>query len=182
MKIPIALPRKQGLLGQSETDNQLTFSMIYDRYAAALLGVIHKIIPEKAEAVSLLETTFSRVRSELPQFKPTKQPLFIWLLQIARCTALEALKERSTAPRPTLQLTETGQVVRPMWGESKAAVLDEYPAIVFAETQQKQLLDMVLFKNCTPEEAARSLGIPVETVRQQLRLAMQQVRNTAKAS
>ena len=181
MRIPITLSRKEGLLGQSESDNQLTFSAIYDRYAAVLLGVINKIIPETAEAVLLLEATFSKVRYELPQFKPTKQPLFVWLLQIARCTALDALKERTSVSRPTLQLTEAGQVVRPMWGESKAAVLTILPTNA-VESQQKQLLDMVLFKNCTPEEAARSLGIPVETVRQQLRMAMQQVRNTAKAS
>lgn len=181
MKIPITLPRKQGLLGQSEADNQLTLSAVYDRYAAALLGVITKIISDKAEAVLLLETTFSRIRSELPYFKPTKQPLFVWLLQIARCTALDALKERTPVSRPALQLTKTGQVIRPLWGENKATAPGPQSTISL-DPQQNQLLDMILFKNCTPEEAAQSLGIPVETVRQQLRLAMQQVQSRKKAS
>ncbi|GAB4028872.1 RNA polymerase sigma factor [Spirosoma gilvum] len=181
MKTFVSSSIKQGLIGPAEGLNQLVFADIYDRYAAILLGVITKIIPEKAEAVSLLETTFSKVRSELPQFKPSKQPLFVWLLQIARCTALDALKERRQAAVPVLQLTEQGSVVRPMWGKSNQTVLTR-PQTRSAEGQQKQLLDMVLFRNCTPQEAAMSLGIPVETVRQQLRLAMQQVRKAGKKS
>ena len=106
---------------------------------------------------------------------PKYQPLFVWLLQITRRTATDALKERKRGTGTELQLTESGKVISPNWQKSVPAP----PVVVLtnsANAQQKELLDSVLFKNCTPEEAALSVGIPIEQARQQLRLAMQQLR------
>ena len=157
--------------------NQLDFSTLYDQYAPALLGIIMKMISDKTEADSLLETTFRKVRSEMGSFKPEKQPVFAWLLNIARCTALEALNNRRQLPAPVIQLTTTGNVIALHKNSTPEPI--GFVATV-TDPRLSELLDWVLFKNCTPEEAAVSVGLPVETVRQQLRLAMQQLRNSAK--
>ncbi|GAB4011813.1 hypothetical protein GCM10028808_26310 [Spirosoma migulaei] len=168
------------LVSNLKANNQLAFSKLYDQYAAILLGVITKIITDKTEAVVLLETTFRRIRLQLDQFRPDKQPLFLWLLQIARTTALDALKERQQVKAVVLQLAESGKVVSPVWQKTTStSSIDNHTDSV--DPQLKALLDAILFKNCTPEEAASSLGLPVETVRQQLRIAMQQLRTISKA-
>lgn len=175
MNTPNSALEEQELLGGLKANNQLAFSTLYDRYAAILLGIITKIISDKTEAITLLETTFTRIREQIDEFRPGKQPLFLWLFQIARTTAQEALKERQKAKAVSIQLTGDGKVIRPDWTQNRSKA-----GIEPAEPQWKTFIEAILFKNCTPEEAATSVGLPVETVRQQLRFAMQQLRNTPK--
>lgn len=158
----------------------LDFSALYDRYAAILLGIITRIVSDKDMAIELLATTFSKARSEINTYRPEKQPVFTWLLIIARCTAQNALREKKQASTSTraIQLTSTGKVIPLPTNVPEAFITLPTDSI---NPKLTQLLHSVLFKNCTPEEAARSLDLPVETARQLLRQAMQQLRTTRQA-
>lgn len=160
-----------------KAQNPPAFLALYDQYASVLLGVITKIIHDENEAAKLLETTFIKVHSQIDEFQPEKQPLFVWLLKIARCTALDALKQRKIIKPSAFQLTSSGKVIVANSQNNSKAILVDTPT-QDANFQLNELLDKVLFENCTPEEAANSLGIPVELARQQLRVAMQQLRTS----
>lgn len=160
-------------LADLKANNASAFAALYDQYASILLGVITKIIHDEQEALSLLETTFKKVRTRIKEFQPGKQPLFVWLLIIARCTAIDALMSRKAVKASTLRVTTSGRVVLSSSQQTNTPV---HPS----DLQRKALVDAVLFKNCTPEEAAVSLDIPTEIARQQLRLAMQQFRTSLK--
>ncbi len=177
MSQPVGAFQKFDLFDGREAQRKLDFSTLYDRYAPALLGVITQIVTDKTEAVGLLEQTFIKVRSELSQCKPEQKPLFAWLLGIARCTALEAVRQRKQSPTPVFKLTSTGQVV-----VLPTRIIASQPSLCTdgVNANWKEFLDAVLFNNCTPEEAAVTVGIPAETARQQLRLAMQQLRSQTK--
>lgn len=175
MRNPDSSLQKQEIVGRLDVNHQLTFSELYDQYAPVLLGVISRILADKTEALSALEVAFLRIQREMDQFQPQKQPLFVWLLQIARRTAVDALNQRSQSRPDSLQLTETGRVLN-LSGQPATPVLSVVLADDSAGAQQKALLDSVLFKNCTPEEAALTVGISVEQARQQLRQAVQQLR------
>ncbi len=157
--------------------DQLDFSILYDRYAPVLLGVIMKIISDKTEALAILETTFTKVLSEIGMFNADKQPVFVWLLTIARSAASDALNARKQVLIPVFQLTTSGNVITSP--TSVVSLVTGFGANS-PSGQLKELLDSVLFKNCTPEEAATSVGIPVDMARRQLRLAMQQLRTLHK--
>ncbi|AUD04286.1 RNA polymerase sigma factor [Spirosoma pollinicola] len=173
MSQPVDIRQDSDLPDEWNAQSRLDFSTLYDRYAPVLLGVITRIVTDKTEAVSLLEQTFIQVRSELVQFQSEKKPLFIWLLGIARCTALEAVGQRKQIQMPVLQLKSTGQVVAL---PTSAVTHQTGFCIDSTDANLKELLDSVLFKNCTPEEAAATIGVPVDTARQQLRLAIQKLR------
>ncbi|WP_020605049.1 RNA polymerase sigma factor [Spirosoma spitsbergense] len=162
------LPSPESAGGEKAID-KATFSALYDRYAPILLGVITNIISDKAASVVVLEDAFLAIHAQLDQFQPGKQPLFTWLLHITRHTAIDALNKRRQLLPDNLTLSETGRIVRP----------SEHS--VPADAPQTALLDSVLFKNCTPEEAALSLNIPVEQAQQQLRLAVQNLRQRTDA-
>ena len=168
--------QKSEVFGGRTSTKQVDFSALYDRYAPALLGIITRIISDEKEAVKLLEVTFTKVWSEIDQFKPEKQPIFTWLLTIARTTALNALDNRRKTETPVFQLTETGKVV-PLQKDSTPA-----PVGFSRDSTDPRLTELftsVLFKNCLPEEAAASIGMPIESARQELRLAMQQLRSSS---
>ncbi len=117
----------------------------------------------------MLEDAFTAIHAQLDKFQPGKQSLFTWLLHITRTTAIDALRKRRQTLPGNLKLAKTGEVIQ----------LTEH--ITPADAQQTALLDAVLFKNCTPQEAALSLGIPVEQAQQQLRLAVQNLRQRTDA-
>lgn len=154
--------------GGSVAIDQVTFSQIYDQYAPALLGVITAIVRNEDEAVRLLEITFEQVCSRFEQFQPGRQPLFVWLLSIARSTALEAMKAPKKSDPLLPQFASIGN-------KPDVAVTDAQNA---ALSPTNKLINAVLFENCTPEEAVLAIGLPVETARQQLRLTMQQLRTS----
>ena len=166
-RLPIAsnpLLPTQETTGDEKVTEQAIFSELYDRYAPVLLGVITKVVPDKATSVLALENTFSTIHAQVDQFPSSGRPLFTWLLTIARHTAIEVLKTKQSGTPATLKLSETGRVSLPT--NHTLPVADK----------QTAMLDSVLFKNCTPEEAALSLNIPAEQARQQLRLAIQKLR------
>ena len=178
MKHPSYSQLNSDLSGGDPVPNQLDFFDLYDRYAPILLGTIKKIISDEVEAVAVLEKTFIKVRAEMSQFRPGQKPIFSWLLTIARCAASDALSERRQPPTPVLQFTANGKIVAlPI--EKVTPPVSSITGVI--APQLKKLLDSVLYQNCTPEEGAVSMGIPVETARQQLRLALQQLRTLPKA-
>ncbi len=157
------------------TIDQATFSQLYDQYAPALLGVITAIVQNEAEATRLLEATFLRICSQFGQFSPKRQPLFVWLVSIARATALDAVKDQKGSTPSIVKLSDGGKVITDVFTriDSSTAVPDPPYRI---SSPLNELLDAVFFQNCTPEEAASVIGLPVATARQQLRLAMQSLR------
>lgn len=164
---------KSDVSGEHTVTKQINFSALYDRYAPALLGIITRIISDEKEAVKLLEVTFTKVWSEMDQYKPEKQPIFAWLLTIARNTALEAINNRQQPETPVFQLTEMGTVV-PLQKDSTPA-----PTGFSSDSTEPRLTELfnsILFKNCLPGQTSGSIGMPVESVRQELRRAMQQLR------
>ena len=155
------------LLSRLKAGNRLAFSELYDRYASTLLGVITRIIKNEAEAIEALEKTFIAIRSQADQFQTTQQPLFVWLLGIARSVASDTLKKRSARKALPNHLTLSDQLVV----TKPPTVQITIPPNTPTNFPLHDLLNAVVFKNCTPEEAAASLGIPAEAARQQLRLA-----------
>ncbi|GAB3640730.1 RNA polymerase sigma factor [Spirosoma arcticum] len=154
--------------------DQITFFQLYDQYAPVLLGVITAIVNDKDEAVRVLEVTFTKIRSQFGQFK-SHQPLFVWLLSIARATASDANKNLVKPDLPVLHRSSTGKVDA-FVNSSTTTVIPGAQIPVLSPTYD--LLNTIIYKNCTLEEAVSNMGTPVETARQQLRLAMQQLRSS----
>lgn len=164
--------------GESAAVDPVAFFQLYDQYAPLLLGIITAIVSDESEAVRLLEVTFVKIRSRFGQARPLSQSLFIWLLSIARSTALESVdsKEKKISAVPSVfRLTNSGQVLTNSSNQTSfiTTVGNIRPPV---PSSSNALLDAVLFKNCIPEEAVLTTGLPAETARQQLRQAMQQLR------
>ena len=93
----------------NHTKAQVPLAAIYDRYAAALLGVILDIVGDQSEALTVLEHTFTQFYAQLSQAKPSKMPVFVQLLTLARSLATEARKRLK--PGLAQALTDTGQAI-----------------------------------------------------------------------
>lgn len=179
MSQPDFAPIEPGFVSSLKAGDAAAFARLYDRYAGTLLGIITKIVDSEAQAIASLEQTFVYIRSEIEQFQPDRQSLFVWLVFRARRSAIETLNKCETPANADLSLTETGKVIpfNPLRNRPPAAAGS---ADMSPKQSLTKLVDAVLFGNCTPEEAAQSVGLPAGTARQQLRSAMQHLQNITK--
>lgn len=159
-------PSEAELIHALKTGQSDAFACVYDQFAPVLLGIIIRTIDDPRRAELVLAETFTTIRSEVSRC-PSNQPLFLWLFDITRRTAANALANAPTISPSAVQLTLSGRV---MAGTDR-------PAFVQSSTDAKQrLLNAVLFERCTPQEASQAAGLSIEKARQHLRQAFLQLR------
>jgi DNA-directed RNA polymerase specialized sigma24 family protein len=66
------------------------FSMLYDKYAAALFGFIARMAEEKA-AENILQQTFAEVWNNRKTLQPSNETIFMRMFKIARRLTIEVL-------------------------------------------------------------------------------------------
>lgn len=79
------------LLVAAQAGDQQCFSLLYDKYAPALLGIISKIIDNEQLAEKTLLLTFVNAWNTITQFNNFDSTLFTWLINMTRKTAFENL-------------------------------------------------------------------------------------------
>lgn len=71
---------------------------LYDKYSAALYGIIFRIINKKELAEECLMATFKKACNEMDTYKCSHNSLFTWLSGIARRSAFLIIKEEQENP------------------------------------------------------------------------------------
>lgn len=125
------------------------FSLLYDRYAAPLFGLICRIVKDDAMTHTLLKTTFLFVSQHITEFDLARQRLFSWLMGIARQQALPYYKPDhatiimigATALKPTNQHSLTEQIIEQQYvlGKSQQQVADALKIPIAVVRQQTRL-------------------------------------------
>lgn len=164
-------PIKSDWLTDLKRNRPAAFAQLYDRYAPRLLGVIRGILSDEQRADLVLESVFTEIHQRIEEYQPDRQPLFAWLLTLTRQVALDTRHGTKIVVLPTtLQLPQT-DAVQPL--TSLASSPAPQPAAPATGPKSNELINSILLKGCSPEEAT---GLPTAAARQQLRLALQQLR------
>lgn len=165
------------------------FETLYDRHAAAVMGLALKITGERAAAEELVQETFWRVWRNAASYQAQRGLFVGWMFGIARNLCIDLLRRRRVRP----QISET---------EAAAERIDELPdpAINIAEATlmtlqheqvraalsllpelQKQVIELSYFSGLTRQEIAQKIGEPLGTVHTRARLALQKLRASLQA-
>src|SRR4030095_6550847 len=72
---------------------------LYDRHAAVVLGVLLKVIGDRALAEDVLQETFWRVWKSASTFEPQRGSFTGWLFRIARNLAIDAHRRLNVRPQ-----------------------------------------------------------------------------------
>ena len=146
----------------------------YDRYSAALYGVIHRIVKDEDEAADVLQETLVKIWHAMAGYDAGKGRLFTWIVNISRNLAIDKIRSRQH---------RVG---------SRTQGLDESPAAHYAAApdsfrpehiglqeiteklvpEQKQIIDLLYFGGFTQSEAAEELNLPLGTVKTRARTAL----------
>lgn len=79
-------------VGQSDA---VAFDVLYDQVSAKLLGVVLRIIPERAQAEDVLHDSFVKIWKSASQFDPVRASAMAWMATIARNTAIDRKRKRT---------------------------------------------------------------------------------------
>ncbi len=160
---------------------------LYMRFAPVLLGMLHRILPDRGVAEGVLDRVFLRVWNEASRYPSEGASVAAWLFIAARNTAVDLL--RAQQKLPAFSGNQAGLVDSSFsWLPSPEAIarLDERRELLKKilnqlPQAQREALELAVFEGSTEEEIAVKLGEPLGKVKSGLRAGMRFLRYRLRA-
>ena len=159
--------------------DEKAFLTLYDRYASRVHAVTLRVLRDPMLAEEATQDTFVKLWSRAHLYLAERGSFLLWLLTIARRTALDHV--RLEARRPMLSDSNDPE---DMWQtipdgntlseESRWRAL--YFAVQTLSTEHRQVIELAYYQGLSQSEIAETLGWPLGTVKTRLRGAMEQLR------
>jgi len=157
--------------------DEKALAILYDRYAAALYGIVFKIVKEKELAEDVMQEAFVKMWNNFRDYDESKGRLFTWILNVARNLAID--KTRSKAFKNSyLEISSDQREVvhsREM-STSQPEYIGMKDLIKHLREEEKQMVDLIYFQGYTRTEVADELGLPLGTVKTRIRAAVIKLR------
>lgn len=156
---------------------------LYDRYAPVALGVVDRIVQDRAAAEEVLQECFMRVWDHAETFDPAAGLFRSWFFSIARRLAIDIYRRRKVRPQPVRHESESLQMAQTPDGtdvvasvETSLAMADVNDALASLSPEQRQVIELAYFEGQTRREIAATIDVPLGTVNTRARLALRQLR------
>ncbi|MFC5456679.1 RNA polymerase sigma factor [Prosthecobacter fluviatilis] len=177
----------EDLLQRAGRGDSRAFDQLYDRMAPRLFGLLRQMLHDEREAEDVLQDGFVLLWERASTFDAERSKAFTWAVMLFRHKAIDrmrmlgrrnrlvdsALLEQTTLGAPAqagadedVQARERGVVVH--------AALSELP------TEQRQLIEFAFLKGLTHHVIAESLGLPLGTVKTNIRRGLMRLRDLLK--
>ena len=149
------------------------FHILYEKYSAALYGILVKFVLNKEIADDLLQDTFVKIWKHIDGFDSSRGTLFTWMLNIARNQAIDYLRSSSYKSQSLnvnidlytlhLEYKNSNNVSEIEVKDFKNKALHQLPP------KYVEVIDLILFYGCTHEQTAQILKLPLGTVKTRIR-------------
>jgi len=163
------------LVARLKSGDENAFSEMYDRYCAALNGVIVRIVRDEEASQDVLQDSFIKVWKNIQSYDSSKGSFFTWMLNIARNTSIDALRKLKREGKSENQNWENsvdviGTVQQNVNTIGLSKLVEQLPV------EQRTMIEYQYFNGYTQQEVADELGMPLGTVKTRTRLAMRELR------
>lgn len=172
---------ERALIERAQGGDVEAFGMLVRRYLGRVYRVAHAVVRNGDEAADIAQDTFVRAFRRIDRFD-IERPLFPWLYQIARNLALNRI-ERVRRREATLSGQDALIAMGP--GPEEAAVAASEServrrAVASLSEQHRAVIELNHFEECSYDEMAEILGIPIGTVMSRLYYARQRLKTLLK--
>lgn len=159
--------------------DQQAFMALYDRHAARVQALTLHILGDPMLAEEATQDTFMKLWSRARLYLAERGSFLVWLLTIARRTALDRVRMESR--RPLLSDSNDPDDVWPaIRDESQDPDEARWRSLHFAVRalphEQQVVVELAYYQGLSQSEIAAELGWPLGTVKTRLRAAMQALR------
>ncbi|WP_276391625.1 RNA polymerase sigma factor [Eudoraea chungangensis] len=160
------------IINQLKEGDQRALLVLYDKYAAALYGVIIRICKREDIAQDVLQDSFLKIWQKIKTYDENKGRFYTWAYRIAKNTALNSI-------RNTAKLIQTEEISVYNSISSNPVEIDSYGlknVLSKLEPQHKRAVELVYFEGLTHMEAHKEMKVPLGTFKSYVRQALQKLR------
>lgn len=175
----MTIPDDLELVNRVVNGEERAFLMLYDRHVSRVYALTLRILSNPMLAEEATQDTFLKLWSRARLYLNERGSLLLWLLTIARRTALDRL--RLEARRPMLSDSndpeESWDLIPDLSSlpdESRWRSL--YFAVQSLQPDHRQVIELAYYQGMSQSEIAEVLGWPLGTVKTRLRAAMEHLR------
>ena len=159
--------------------DQQAFLILYDRYSARVHALALYMLGEPMLAEEVTQDTFIKFWGRARMYASERGSFLVWLLTIARRTALDRL--RLEGRRPLLSDSRDPDTVWPTLPDKthdpdEARWRSLYFAVQALPEEQRQVITLAYYQGMSQSEMADELGWPLGTVKTRMRAALQALR------
>jgi RNA polymerase sigma factor (sigma-70 family) len=169
---------EQELVSSLQQHDANAFSYLYDNYSGALFGIVNSIVTNREAANDVLQNVFVNIWRKIDSYDPSKGRLFTWMLNIARNASIDEIRSKAHKDarknQPLAGNVDTGMgnaVSQPVYAD-----VGLKRVLTKLKPDQRTLIDLSYFQGFTHDEIAKSLNIPLGTVKTRIRNALIQLR------
>ena len=172
----ISLPpaAEADLVRRLQARDESAMTMFYDRYSAALYGVIFRIVKAEEEAEDVLQEALVKIWNAFATYDPSKGRLFTWVLNICRNLSIDRIRSRQHRVGSRTQslddsLTAQRQAAPTVFRPEHIGLQEITQKLI---PEQRRIIDLLYFEGFTQSEVAEELNIPLGTVKTRARTAI----------
>ena len=158
--------------------DQQAFSYLYDNYAAALNGIIYRMVEDRELSEDILQEAFVKIWNNFSSYDTCKGRLFTWMLNITRNLTIDTMRSKgykkqakiSSDENSVSNLTDDGRITE------RFDAMGIRKQLANLKPEQKSIIDLAYFNGYTQDEISKEMGIPLGTVKTRMRAAMLELR------
>ncbi len=178
---------EEDLLQRAGRGDARAFDQLYDRMAPRLFGLLRQMLHDEREAEDILQDGFVLLWERASTFDPDRSKAFTWAVMLFRHKAIDRMRMLGRRNR----LVDSAVLEQTTLGESAHAGADEEVqaserGVVVREAlgelpkDQRQLIEFAFLKGLTHHVIAESLGMPLGTVKTNIRRGLLRLRDLLK--
>jgi RNA polymerase sigma-70 factor (ECF subfamily) len=163
-------------------DSGPALSAFYAQYASTVLALLMKMLGSRAEAEEILQEVFVELWKRAPQYDSARGSVIAWVITIARCRALDALRARSRRYGNKQSEYSEGDALVTEGGRPDVLVSSTRwhqalrQAFQRLSPEQRAVLELSYFQGMSHGQIAEALGLPVGTVKSRILAGMRSMR------
>lgn len=171
------------LMSHIAEGQETALAVLYDRYAAAVMGLAFKMIRDRTIAEEIVQETFYRVWDKSHAYHEYKGSFTSWLFRIARNLAIDGLRRQKVRPQAVESEQEQEHIERT--GKANVNVAEAawiaikqeqvQTAVTQLPEEQRQVIELAFFGGMTRREIAAETGVALGTIHSRARLALQKL-------
>lgn len=154
--------------------------MLYDRYAARILGLARKILVEQAAAEDATQETFLVLWQKGHLYVPERGALLTWLYRICRNVCLDRLRRPETRREIASSLllaAESSREASPGPQDTGQMQIRVNEALAQLSAADRELLEEAFFRGSSHSQIAAMRKLPLGTVKTRIASALKRLRH-----
>jgi RNA polymerase sigma-70 factor (ECF subfamily) len=166
------------LISMLQKQDRTAFEYLYDRYSAALLGILMRSVQDEDIANDLLQDVFVKIWKNIAQYDSNKGKLYTWMINITRNTGFDYVKSkanRQSSQNFTLE-DQSNSVDTNIHVSQNIELIGVKNLLEKLPIEQKNLIEYIYFKGYTQDETSKHFNLPLGTVKTRTRAAIIELR------